>query len=220
MSRRITDLGLRALKPKDKPYEKPIGDGLRVVVQPSGRRSFVVRYRFGGRTRKLTLHGGLTLAQARLEAVRALHQLDQGKDPGAEKQHAKQRANADTLAAICDGYLKREGGKLRSVEHRRRLLDLHVLPTLGARPIGDIRRSDLVRLFDWIEEERGLAAADNVLALLRRIFNFHAVRDDTFGRRSCAAWRDGIRRSMRVHAFSATTSCALYGQLQTAYSVH
>lgn len=64
-SRNITDLGIKALRPKAERYEKPAGNNLYVVVQPSGRKSFAVRYRHAGKTHKLTLPGGISLAAAR-----------------------------------------------------------------------------------------------------------------------------------------------------------
>ena len=181
--RKITHLGIDNLKPRARRYEKPLGEALYIIVQPSGRKRYAVRYRFAGVQRKLTLQPGISLAAARKLTADAMLEVEQGRDPILAKRQQQQeqhRTTADTLAAVCDEYLKREGGKLRSAKVRRSVLDRLVLPTLGSVPVGAIRRLDLTRLFDKIEEERGIAAADNVLALLRKIFNWHAVRDDAF----------------------------------------
>jgi hypothetical protein len=45
--------------------------GLYLVVQPSGAKSFAVRYRFKSKPRKLTLPKGITLAAARAAATDA-----------------------------------------------------------------------------------------------------------------------------------------------------
>src|SRR5262249_58574581 len=55
-----------------------------------------------------------------------------------------------------------------------------VFPTLGARPIDDIGRSDIVRLLDKIEDASGPVMADRTLAYLRKVLNWHATRSDTF----------------------------------------
>src|SRR5262249_52888270 len=55
-----------------------------------------------------------------------------------------------------------------------------VYPTLGARPIAEIRRSEIVRLLDQIEEGSGPATARLTLALIRKIMNWHASRSDDF----------------------------------------
>ena len=183
MARHITELGLRALKPRDQRYEKPIGRGLSVIVQPSGGKSFAVRYRFGGRTRKLTLPGGLSLAAAHRATADALYKVEQGIDPAIARAQQKQKqrlADADTFAAVTAEYLRREGKTLRSVERRRSTLDRLVIPVLGDRPIGEIKRSEIVRLLDQIEETSGPSSADDCLAFIRKICNWHATRSDDF----------------------------------------
>jgi integrase len=189
MERMITEIGLKALKPRAEYYEKAIGGRLRVGIYPSGTKSFLIRYRYpkGGRTRKLIFERGIGLGAARKEAASAFYQLEQGIDPGAAKlqarltaQQAARRQASDTLENVCEEYLHREGGRLRTAKVRRQLLDRQVLPTLGTYQIGLIRRSDIIRLLDRVEEQGGQAAADKVLTLLRRIFNWHASRSDDF----------------------------------------
>jgi integrase len=55
-----------------------------------------------------------------------------------------------------------------------------VYPKLGGRQIEDIKRSEIVRLLDHIEDERGPVMADRTLAYLRRVFTWHAGRSDDF----------------------------------------
>ena len=68
MARALTDIAVRNLKPSKKKKRREIADpgarGLYVIVQPSGVKSFAVRYRHGGKSRKLTLTPGITLAAA------------------------------------------------------------------------------------------------------------------------------------------------------------
>jgi integrase len=142
-----------------------------------------VRYRFGGRTRKLTLPGGLSLAAAHRAAGDALYQITQGVDPAIARQQQKQKqrfAAADTFAAVVDRYFRLEGKSLRSIEHRRSTLDRLVIPVIGDRPIGEIKRSEIVRLLDTVEETNGPSSADDCLAFIRKICNWHATRSDDF----------------------------------------
>jgi integrase len=55
-----------------------------------------------------------------------------------------------------------------------------IFPTLGDLPMADIKRSDVVRLLDAIEDDNGPRAAHVVLAYLSKLFNWHASRDDEF----------------------------------------
>jgi hypothetical protein len=68
---RLTDIAIRNLKAAATRREipDPGQHGLYVIVQPTGAKVFAVRYRFGGRTRKLTLQAGISLSAARREAA-------------------------------------------------------------------------------------------------------------------------------------------------------
>jgi len=203
MAKDLTTVAVANAKPRARRIEIPDGGakGLYLIVQPSGARSWALRYRLGGQPKKLTLGSvltlsdsetqpekptvgtPLTLAAARKLAADALHQVSTGKDPGQSKKAARLKSEAtaaNTLKAIAEEYLRREGKKLRSAAWRRRVLERLVYPTLGPRPISSIRRSDIIRLLDLIEDERGPVMADRTLALLRKIMNWHAVRDEDF----------------------------------------
>jgi integrase len=108
-----------------------------------------------------------------------LAQVELGGDPVLDKRK-KVESGRNSLTAVAERYLAREGAKLRTTAKRRANLERLVFPTLGARQIDEIKRSDVQRLLDEIEEERGEAMADQVLAILRRIFNWHAARSDNY----------------------------------------
>jgi integrase len=189
----LTDLAIKKLKPGPKRYEKRDGRGLRVVVQPSGVRSFAFRYKFGGRANKITFGPTeIGVAAARKLAADCLLDLAQGRDPGAARRAAKKveaDAAADTLQAICQNWLKREGSKQRSGARKGKDLERLVYPAMGGRPIAEIKRSEIVKLLDKIEDANGATMSDATLLLLGRIFNWHASRSDDF--------RSPIIRGMR-----------------------
>jgi integrase len=184
----LTSIAIEKFKPRADRYE--VGDpgarGLRVVIQPSGSKTFILRYRFGGRPKKHTIGPvEIGLAAARVEASKAIYELAQGRDPADAKREAKeaQRLAAleveDTFYSVAERYLKLEGPKLRSLGMlRQRLAPLY--KTLGARPIAAIKRSEIVHLLDHIEAERGPAAAQGAFAIIRRVMSWHAARSDDF----------------------------------------
>jgi integrase len=184
----LTDIAIRALKPGPARYEKPdLGArGLYIIVQPSGAKSFAVRYRrpSDGKPDKLTLPAGISLAAARKLTADSLYEVSQGRDPKAEcraQRDKAERAKADTLRSVAEEYLAREAKRLRTIDQRERIFERLIYPLLGGgRPISDIRRKDIVRLLDHIEDKHGARMADYTLAVLRKLFNWHAVRDDEF----------------------------------------
>ena len=93
---RLTTKFIENVKPGNTRREIPDAgcQGLYLIVQAgTGRRSWAVRYRYRGKTRKLTLDGFVTLAVARQRCTAALQQLEEGIDPAAAK------FEAETLAA-------------------------------------------------------------------------------------------------------------------------
>src|SRR5262245_51263914 len=129
--KRLTAIQIEKLRAKAQRYE--VSDGgspLRVIVQPSGAKTWAIRYRRpgSGETAKLTLTPSwpdLTLASARKKAADALHDLAEGNDPAkarAETKIKEAAAKANTLANICEAYLMREGKKLRTADQRVSIL--------------------------------------------------------------------------------------------------
>jgi hypothetical protein len=200
--RGLTDIAIRNLKaaPTRREIPDPGQRGLYVVIQPTGAKGFAVRYRYAGKPRKLTLNGGISLAAARKAASDALYEVEQGRDPSEAKKITKAKAAlalADTVQAICEEYLAREGQKLRTASSREATLRRLVFPELGNQPIHTLRRSQLVRLLDKIEDENGERSADIVLAYLSRVFNWHAGRSDEFRTPIVRGMR---RRNTKEHA--------------------
>jgi integrase len=195
--RGFTDLTIKSLKPGSirKEIPDPGCAGLYVIIQPSGHKSFAARFRFHGKSRKLSL-GTLSLAAARKAAAAALHEAKEGRDPAAAKQAAKverRTIEATTFRSVAERYMslkagmRRDGdgkvtftGNIRTAARRLRDLERAILPTLGHRPVIEIRRSEITALLDKIEMESGPVAADRALALIRSLLNWYATRADNF----------------------------------------
>jgi integrase len=150
-----------------------------LIAYRSGKKGYCVQYRHRGVSRRKAISGVLSLEQARKLARKLLGKVADGGDPVGEEK--KQRdAERNTLRAVALQFLQRDGKTLRSAEAWRKNLERAVFPTLGSRPITDIRRSDIVKLLDHLEDTRGQAAAHTSHAILRRVLRWHATRDDHF----------------------------------------
>jgi integrase len=166
--------------PKDRViYWDQAQPGFGLMVTTNGHKSFVVQYRVGSKSRRMSLKAGLSLADAKKEAKKYLGDVARGGDPLGVRQQAA-NAVSNTFRSIAEEYIKREGRALRSMTEREAILKRHVFPKFGARPIEEIKRSELTRHFDKIEDESGPSAADQTLAVVRRIMSWHAARSDDF----------------------------------------
>jgi integrase len=175
--RLLTDRFCAGAKPRDGELQTDYFDtqvsGLALRASET-YKSWSLHYTLGGKRRRLTFGGypSISLASARTRADEAKAAIAEGRDPNA--------VASETLQAICELYMARDGAKLRTAEWRKSVLDRHIYPTLGSRPIAEIRRSKIVRLLDQIEEGSGPVMATQTLAVLRKVMNWHATRSDDF----------------------------------------
>ena len=187
--RRLTALTVANAKPKNgQRREIPdAGSGLYLVVQPSGAKSWAVRYRHASRPRKLTLGSTnvLTLAAARRLAADALHELEQGTDPGAAKIVARQaerdkasREAGDTIEAAVElfitQYAKRQTRAITARTYER-MLRRFVIPRWRGRAIRSVRRRDIMDLIELIADTP--FQANRLLAVLSKLFSWLVSRD-------------------------------------------
>src|SRR5262245_51114540 len=183
MRTRLTPAGVRKAR-ADKGADRTIfwdtktsGFGLQVTA--SGYKSFVIQYRAKGRSRRMAIDGVLNLEAARKRARALLGEVAHDRDPLAERR-ADIANERDTFQAISESYFAREGKNLRTLKDRRQTLARLVYPVIGAKPIADIRRSEIVRLLDGIEDKNGPVQADRTLAYIGKVMNWHASRSDEF----------------------------------------
>ena len=106
LTKRVVD----GLEPADKPYVAWCGklSGFGLAVRPSGVKSFIAQYDFGGRagsTRRATIgrFGDWTADEARLVAEDILRNAKRGIDHVEAKARKKAQL---TVAELCDEYLE------------------------------------------------------------------------------------------------------------------
>lgn len=182
MAKGLTAAAVEKIKPGPKRQELPDGrlPGLYLIVQPSGSKSWAVRYRFGSTPRKVTLGTAntLTLADARDAAREVLREVAKGDDPASNKKAAKVAAAApvvDTVEAVIDEWLKRDQAKNRSAAEVARILNRDVLPAWKGRAFASISRRDCLELIDRVHD-RAPVMALRVYAYLNRLFRWAVGR--------------------------------------------
>ncbi len=101
----LTHLAVKNAAPGEKPYKMTDGQGLFLLVQPSGSRLWRYKYRLGGKEKVLALGAfpAVGLPEARAAHARAWRTVKDGGDPAAERKSRRQASRAsraDEPAAI------------------------------------------------------------------------------------------------------------------------
>jgi len=138
----LTDLKVRKAKPKTKPYRLFDGDGLALLVSPTGMKSWQLRYRLDGKEQTATLGklNVMTLAQARDEADKKRILAAKGEHLTDAKRAAKLQRKADatnTFGTFAKSWIDREARRMKwtpdyktevAASIRNHLSDLDRLP--------------------------------------------------------------------------------------------
>src|SRR5271167_4302777 len=98
MPKSLSDAKVRNAKPRTKPYKIADGEGLFLLVTPSGSKYWRLRYFFAGKEKLLALgvYPEINLADARERRAQARRVLAAGNDPGEVKKEAKRLATVRT----------------------------------------------------------------------------------------------------------------------------
>jgi hypothetical protein len=137
---KLTNVQIRNWIKAADPVAKADGDGLTFTLSAKGTAAWVLRYRFVGKARELTIgrYPDITLSKARELAAEARVQIQQGRDVAREKQKATiQRAAAKTLRKLTADYISKAFPHLaaNTIEQRRHHIEGVILPKLGRLPL-------------------------------------------------------------------------------------
>jgi integrase len=176
----LTDAVIRKAPPREKEYEIKDTErpGLRLRVQPSGKKAFIYRFTFQGEYASLTLgtYGTMTLAQAIADRRKAADALVAGRDP-REDRKLKHDDDA-TVTAHVARYEKAKAPDWSPTTASLAHAELEFLiDEVGAKPIKSVTRKDVQKVIDEALD-RGPAAQVATWKWVRAFLQWCADRDD------------------------------------------
>ena len=181
-SKQITKRLVDRLRPSDAEYfawdGQLAGFGLR--VQPTGAKTYVIKYRAGsGRgapTKRVTLGkvGTLTPGEARTLARKTLGAVAHGSDPAALRAAERRASTLRELAEIFLAEHVEAKRKPSTATHYRSLLEKVVLPELGSRKAEQVTTSDLARLHTKMRDRP--YQANRMLEVIGSLYSFAGKR--------------------------------------------
>lgn len=149
------------------------GFGLRLM--PSGSKSFIVSLRIGGRggqqrRRMLGKPSVLSVEVARRKARLMVAEAKDGKDPVAALLAERRKLRVREVTELFLSQYVEVKRKPSYARECRRIIDRHLLPAFGVRPIADVNRAEITR---WHQSLREVPyQANRCLAVLSRLMTW------------------------------------------------
>src|SRR5262249_28271558 len=119
----------------------------------------------------------INIDTARERARAVIARIKQGK-PAVEPP----QPTADSFATITESWLRRHvrARGLRTADSIEWCLKKYVTPHWGNRPLAEIKRLDVAKLLDFVEDKHGARMADVVLTNVSSLMHWFARRDDSY----------------------------------------
>jgi integrase len=224
MARGLTALKVENAKAGDQRKEiaDPGKPGLYLVIQPSGKKSWAVRYRRQAdkEPRKYTIDGFPSLAVARKLAQDVLDKVAEGEDPAAAKQMEKLKkrlepGESDGFSDVAIRFIKRDQrpnnrtwretarllGIRETEEGELEAIDGGLVDKWDNRKVSEITKRDVLDVVDAIDERGAGVMANRTLAAVRRLFNW-CVEKDILSSSPCAGLKPPAEESSRRRVLS------------------
>ena len=206
-----TATAIKNAKPEAKPYKLTIGQGLHLIVRPSGSKTFRLKYRIHGKEKLLTIgtYPEVSLAQANKAAFEARELLAQNIDPQQQKKELQQKAEEESnkllFKQVAERWFLNNSEKAKkpwapaTAKKVRKYLTKDLLPELGKYPIEEITRKQLNALILKVEKRGAYDIGKSVRGWLNDIFD-NALDNDEI--QSSPAYR--LKPSIYAKGYQAT----------------
>ncbi|EUC21483.1 tyrosine-type recombinase/integrase [Paraburkholderia hospita] len=206
----LTDLMIRKAKPTGKLYRLFDERGLYLEVSASGGRWWRLKYRIGGKEKRLSLgvfpDVGLKDARERRDAARKL--LANGIDPSIERKVQKAATverGANSFEAVArEWFAKHSPGWAET--HASKVmgrLEKDAFPWLGGRPIADITAPEILTVLRRVEARGALDTAHRVHQNCGQVFRY-AIATGRATRDVSADLRGALPPARHTHFASIT----------------
>jgi integrase len=215
----LTVIAARNAKPRERSYKLAAGSGLYLEVLPTGARYWRLKYRYGGKEKRLALgvFPEVSLAAARSDADKARALLRDCHDPGAKRKAAKlaQRvASGNTFEAVGREWLAKQSHMAPATfEKAAWTLETHAFPWLGVRPIAAITPPELLAVLRRVESRGKLETAQRLQQRCGQVFRY-AIATGLAERDPSADLRGALATPKKQHRAALTDATKIGGLLR------
>lgn len=179
---KLTARQVETAKPKDKPYKLSDGGGLYLEIATSGSRYWRLKYRYGGKEKRLAfgVYPEVSLAEARNRREVAKKTLAAGSDPAEVKKAEKiaQKLNIEnTFEAVAREWHQSKADRW-SLRYRDEIIDTFekdIFPYIGKRPVSEIKPMELLETLRRMEKRGALEKMRKVRQRCGEVFRYAIV---------------------------------------------
>lgn len=178
----LTNVKIKAAKPREKQYKLADGEGMYLLVLPTGGKYWRLKYRIDGKEKVLALgvYPKVSLSDARGRKRNAKDILSEGKDPSVVKKLEKIKKKSDgkdSFEDVAREWHNKQKTSLAEVTARDTLSKLvnHVFPHIGARKIGEISTPEILAVLRRLESTGKVSAAHRTKQIVGRVFRYAIV---------------------------------------------
>ncbi len=221
----LTDITVRTIKAKDKPYKISDERGLYLLVTPAGGRLWRLKYRVDGKEKVLALgaYPDVTLKDARDKRDEARRQHANGIDPAA-KRKAEKATRGEQTENTFEAIAREWFGKFKPkwadnhADRTIRRLERDIFPWLGSKPIATLKASEVLETIRKIENRGALETAHRAMGNCGQIMRY-AVSTGRADRDITADLRGALPPALTQH-LAAVTDPAQLGLLLNMLDAH
>ena len=222
----LTVVECKTAKPTASNQKLSDGQGLFLLVTPTGAKYWRLKYRFGGKERLLALgvFPEVGLAEARAKRDQARRLLADGQDPAAEKKAKQQAAiidDATRFRAVTERWLavrKQEWAPKHTRTVVQRLAS-NILPWLGDRPIDKITTPEVVEVLARAANRGAIETAHRLAHIIKGVFAY-AEAAGLVQPGQLGAITNTLPSRQPKHLAAATTPAELAPMLRTIDGYH
>jgi integrase len=207
-------------KPKIKQYALFDGDGLFLLVTPSGGKLWRMKYRINGKEKYLAFGAfpEISLADARDLRSDARKSVAHGVDPAdvrKAQKDSKANAAADSFEVVArewhTSHVKAKTWVESHAKHKLERLDKELFAWIGKRPIGEIKTPELLVQLKRVQARGALDAAHRLRFDCQKIFAYAIAS----GKAEHNPARDlvGILPSVKTKHYPAPTDPKILGPM-------
>ncbi len=170
---------IRRAKPEAKAYTLGDGQGLSLLVEPNGSKSWRFRYRYAGKPKMISLgvYPTITLAEARSRRDEARKIVAEGKNPSEVRKEQKLALRIQSENAF--EKIAREWHQMKSAKwsagYASDIIEAFqndIFPYVGARPVGEIKPLELLNVLRKIEKRGALEKMRKVRQRCSEVFRY------------------------------------------------